>query len=164
MGETFRTMGIMCQKQKRTASPYAVRLPSGQVVDASCLRGLAAFINSPKGIPQRRSNVKLSFGTVNLPRDEGCFGSPVTNHGLCRVRNRRWKNWKRMPQQLIHAINKQSLPWILATRTIVVGEELLMIYRNPDVCKINHHTQWVKNDGELNASGVAIGMEALSQS
>ena len=144
MGDVFRSLTAMYMEQQRRASPYAVMLPNGSIVDASLTRGMAAHINAPTRDSGNVSNVRFSFATLRLKRDGRHFLPADSATGLCirRHRSLRLRHWKRIHHRLLAAMDGQPYPLIVATKRIEAGEELFMAYRNPVVCRIQHNTHW----------------------
>lgn len=137
--------------------PYAIGLrgrPAGAIIDSGCTRGLAAYANAGGSGMPRPANV-LSMVTT-LPTAAAArrrmYWDAGDGDGLCRVRQanplyRRW-GWRRIPAAVLDTFAGMSLPFLVATRHIRAGEEILLDYGSetanilgvahrttPDVCR-----------------------------
>ena len=141
----------MFRTQGRNGSPYGVTLAGGHWVDAACLRGLGAYINSPtRG---QTANINMMQAKFDLPTDERLFGpkdrhtelrtlTVPNRHRRPKVTNRLYtdKGWRRIPADLVSTMHGDSHMWLVAKRRIVRGEELLLNYGNGWVNQYIHRT------------------------
>ena len=144
---------VMWQTQHRNGSPYGMALAGGRWVDASCLRGLGAYINGSTRNRGQTANVYMTQAKLESPVDERLFGpkDPQTElrtltvpncHRRPAVTNQlyRVKGWRRIPADLVWAMNGASHMWLVAKCRIDRGEELLLDYGNTDVNRYIHRT------------------------
>ena len=144
---------FMVQTQHRNGSPYGIALAGGHWVDAACLRGLGAYMNGSSHNRGQMANVYMTQAKFDLPADECLFGPNDQQTGLRTltvpsrhrrpiVTNRLYssKGWRRIPADLVLAMNGVSYMWLVAKRQIVQGEELLLNYGNNNVNRYIHRT------------------------
>jgi hypothetical protein len=135
---------VMLATQGRHRSPYAVQLANGQWVDASRIRGTAACVNGPTHGSGMSANVRMVQASFKLPRDARLFGcvDPTTDlQSLVGPRRTlRGKGWRRIPAELVKCMQGTTHMWLVASRPIYVGEELLLPYRSGDMKRFRHQT------------------------
>lgn len=150
-GEEFRDVWDLQRRQGRRGTPFAMGLSQGRIVEASCRRGLGAYINQPRPRGDGGANVAAVQLTLNWPADARCFGPADRRTGLCPVRsvrelragNRFWaKGWRRVPEQLLlrRRFRHRSYVWLVVRRAVPAGGELLLRYNDPDVLRVSHRT------------------------
>ena len=145
-GDRFVSLAVMQRTQGRNGSPYATAMHGGEIIDASCLRGLGAYANTPvravAGHTSERSNARWDQTTVRLPQDAALFGPPDAQ-GLCAVRPKSRLGrlgWRNVPHVLLSPAFSQPYRWIVAVRPIAVGQEVLIPYRCPHINQYQHST------------------------
>ena len=146
-GERFRNVEELRRARGGVIPVYAYRGNGGWVVDASCERGILAYVNeATRGA--RRNNLTgrektIRFGPPNNHQNLFGHADPVT--GLCPVlppsicgrRNHFWDaGWRRIPAVFLQPpfVNAGHL-WLVATQNVLPGSELLWPYRGGGV----HH-------------------------
>lgn len=164
-GETFMNESDMRRLQGRDSSPYVVRLAAPtRLVDATCLRGYAAYANAP--LFRTRANVRFQQTTLTTSEKERLFrpepvseasGGPLrwrvlrtrAELGGHRSRNRlRELGFVRFPHALLDIVANggmvggNSQMWLLATEHIIEGTEILLHYgtEQDDICNLQHRT------------------------
>lgn len=124
--------------------PYAFATTSGNVMNAACQRGLAAYANASLH-GQHKANITTVMGIIRMPEHQHFFGPPDPQTGMCEVQTqapshainpfRMKKGWKRIHVSLLQSMSGKSYPWFVCTRPISVGDEILLTY-GPDTKKI----------------------------
>lgn len=129
-GETFNTLADVRRAQNRTNSPYlaVTGVPTGYT-ESSCLRGWASLANHSD--PNRVSpNVIGIVGTLRLDRchpDNNHAGWSQLAYASTPKLHRRAK---RVRQSVLDIFHGRSYLWLMATRPIAPGDEI--IWRYPD--------------------------------
>lgn len=135
-------IGAALAPQGRRSSPYVVRLTHPtRFIDASCSRGYAGYANAPdkrgKGPP---ANVAFQQVTLSAADAVRMFGSGDGNDPWCNLALREGMGGlpnrlrglripiRRFPRALLRGSTGQTHMWLVATRDIATGEEILVSY------------------------------------
>lgn len=121
----------------RPSTPYAFQLQGGELVDASCLRGLGAYANqAPRG--QGPNNTRVSQATVRHREDRHFFSARADADGMLTVLSSaaagakspfHARRWGRIPRALVSHRFPETYQWLVATRDIPPGCEIFLDYR-----------------------------------
>lgn len=118
-------------------------------VDASCLRGAAAYANGNRhgrrDRPGIHNNVTVHRCTVNARTHFATFVPDPANPKTMRVtaaffRNAP-RNWRRIPKVLLDAFHDQPHLWLVAKEPIPAGREIIVDYNNSDLAAMDHKTE-----------------------
>jgi hypothetical protein len=112
----------------------------GHLMDATEVRGVASYVNQPRGSATGRSNLRVTVATIL----DGHFEPAAdTDGGYRAVRRggRLWRlGWRRIPAVLVRDFAGRSLVWFVATRVVAAGTELHVPYNNAVNVAIRHRT------------------------
>ena len=127
------------------ATPYTVALSPGGTVDAACLRGLGAFANTADD-GRGPFNARLSQATLPVDaRARRLLFRCRAEDGRLRLHRTAplavRRRWVRIPEALVDACAGVSHPWLVATRDIAPGQEILIPYRSPGNRAMVHDTR-----------------------
>ena len=152
-GERFRNVTELQTARGGVIPVYAYRGHGGWVVDASCERGLLAYVNEATG-RGRRNNLTGREQTIRWgphgnhrklfgPADPVSGLCPVLPRSACGRRNRFWETgWRRIPAVFLRPpfVNTGYL-WLAVTRDVPASTELLWSYRSGGVHRsVTHKT------------------------
>ena len=147
-GETFPNMVALLAARSTITPVYSMQMAHGQLVDATCVRGVMGYANEPR-FHIDTSNMKRFTMTIQAtqlalfgPEDPNTGMCPVLSPTQCHRANPFYaKGWRRIPKVFLSAkFTNQSQVWMLASRAIAVGDELLLLYRNSGIATTAHST------------------------
>ena len=140
-GETFPNMAALLAARNGIVPVYTIQAAHGRVVDGSCIRGVMAYANEPR---HHIDTSNLKWCTITIQANQrSLFGPEDPNTGMCPVLSRthchrvnpfHGKGWRRIPAAFLTAdFLNQSHVWMMASRDIAMGDELLLMYRSGGV-------------------------------
>jgi len=124
--------------------PYALRTWRNRFIDASCIRGAAAYING-RSENSRHSNAYFTSGIIHKKTQRRFFSTASNGNGMCIVLNKRYsryykKGWRRIHESLLKYFTDEYNGWVVAERNIPVHTEIIANYRNNKLFDMDHNT------------------------
>lgn len=119
----------------RPLSPFAFRLrlgPAGiRYDDATALRGYAACVNSPPpGVPANAIARQATLTAAMVARWATAHPEDAADAWVVVRGHRRLPGWRRVPRVLLDRFRGSTLIWLVASRTIPPGAEILCRYHD----------------------------------
>lgn len=138
-GDMFPNMAALLAARSGHTTVYTMQTGAhGRMVDGACVRGVIAYANEPRRTIDH-ANLKR-FTTTIRATQRALFGPEDPNTAMCavltptqcgRANPFHALGWRRIPAVfLTSAFMDQSHVWLMASRDIVMGDELLLLYRS----------------------------------